>query len=409
MKIKPTTVALATALLCASAHNAYADEGPTFKFSGFGTLGLTHVSEKNADFVVNQGQPNGPGHTHEWSGASDSKLGAQLDAKFSSQWSATIQGLTQLTANNDYVPTLTLGFVKFTPVGGVDLRLGRVPYSAFMISDYRSTGYSQPWIRPPIEVYSLSSYHVDGLDATWRTTVGSVGVKTQVLAGNTKLKMPGDAETRSKGLTGLNVTADIDELSLRASYIGIRKVSVTSASLEQGVALVRYGLPAGALGPGSPALPGDPATADEVEIKNRRATYLSLGMTYDPGTWFVTGEFGLLKRIAINPEAREFYLTGGVRIKSFTPYLSVAQYKKTETLTSTNPIAAGIYAGSGNRDQRSVSVGTRWDFAKNADLKVQFDRISHAAGSKGFLINNQPGFVPGGHVNVFGMAVDFVF
>lgn len=409
MKIKPTTVALAAAILCASAHNAYADEGTTFKFSGFGTLGITHINEEKADFAVNQGQPNGPGHSHEWSGSSDSKLGAQLDAKFSPKWSATVQGLTQLTANNNYVPTLAMGFVKFTPVGGVDLRVGRVPYSAFMISDYRSIGYSQPWIRPPIEVYSLSSYHVDGFDATWRTTLGDVGLKAQVLAGNTKLKMPGNAETRSKGLTGLNLTADIGDFSARASYIGIRKVTVTSASLAQGIAAVRYGVPANGLFPGSPALPGDPTTADSLEINGKKATYLSLGATYDPGSWFVTGEFGLLKRIAINPEAREFYLTGGVRIKSFTPYLSIAQYKKTETLTSTNPIAAGILAGSGNRDQRTISVGTRWDFMKNADIKVQFDRISHAAGSKGFTINQQPGFAPGKNVHVFGMAVDFVF
>jgi hypothetical protein len=59
--------------------------------------------------------------------------------------------------------------------------------------------------------------------------------------------------------------------------------------------------------------------------------------------------------------------------------------------------------------QRSVALGTRWDFAKNTALKVQYDRLDLDATSSGRLGNVQRGFQPGGTVNVFSVAVDFVF
>jgi hypothetical protein len=43
------------------------------------------------------------------------------------------------------------------------------------------------------------------------------------------------------------------------------------------------------------------------------------------------------------------------------------------------------------------------------DLKLQYEHISLGAGSAGTLTNVQPGFQPGGALNVFSAAVDFVF
>ena len=59
-------------------------------------------------------------------------------------------------------------------------------------------------------------------------------------------------------------------------------------------------------------------------------------------------------------------------------------------------------------DQRSMSVGARWDFMKNIALKVQYDHTRIGAGSSGTLTNIQPGFVSGGTLNLFSIAIDFV-
>jgi hypothetical protein len=42
----------------------------------------------------------------------------------------------------------------------------------------------------------------------------------------------------------------------------------------------------------------------------------------------------------------------------------------------------------------------RWDFWRNAALKVQYDRIDLAAGSRGTFGNVQPDFPLGGKVQV---------
>jgi hypothetical protein len=88
------------------------------------------------------------------------------------------------------------------------------------------------------------------------------------------------------------------------------------------------------------------------------------------------------------------------------------------TLAGLPPAATGFAAGlnaglnailQAIPDQHTVSLGARWDFAKNVDLKVQFDHIRIGADSDGPLINIQPGFRPGGTVNLFNATVDFVF
>jgi hypothetical protein len=47
--------------------------------------------------------------------------------------------------------------------------------------------------------------------------------------------------------------------------------------------------------------------------------------------------------------------------------------------------------------------------ARNVAAKLQYDRINLDSWSSGRLANVQPNFRPGGTVNVFSIAVDFVF
>jgi hypothetical protein len=59
--------------------------------------------------------------------------------------------------------------------------------------------------------------------------------------------------------------------------------------------------------------------------------------------------------------------------------------------------------------QDTMSAGVRWDFYKNAALKVQYDRVKIGANSRGTFGNFAPDFQPGVRVQLFSAAVDFVF
>jgi hypothetical protein len=66
---------LASALL-AAAH-ADGPDMPAYSFAGFGTLGVTHSSEHEADFSSTILKPTGAGFSRNWSADIDSRLGVQ--------------------------------------------------------------------------------------------------------------------------------------------------------------------------------------------------------------------------------------------------------------------------------------------------------------------------------------------
>jgi hypothetical protein len=136
------------------------------------------------------------------------------------------------------------------------------------------------------------------------------------------------------------------------------------------------------------------------------------------------GEWARANANSIFAVGTAWYVSGGYRLGKFTPYLTYADVKSDInsapglTLAALPPNLAGFAAGLNaglnailetNPDQSTVSVGSRWDFMRNVDLKLQIDHSRHGPGSSGELTNLQPSFRPGGEVNLFTAMVDFVF
>ena len=104
-----------------------------------------------------------------------------------------------------------------------------------------------------------------------------------------------------------------------------------------------------------------------------------------------------------------WYVSGGYRAAQFTPYVTYAEASASSNSDPGLPLtalpsalvgfAAGLNAGLNTLlqqwipEQRTLSVGTRWDFMKNLDLKLQADHTRLGADSFGTLINVQPGFI----------------
>src|SRR5579859_7329349 len=118
-------------------------------FSGFGTLGLVHSSDDNADFTANLLQPNGAGYTHSWSPDVDSRLGAQVIAHFTPQLSAMLQVISEQNYDNTYKPHVEWANIAFQPTPEFSVRVGRIVLPTFLLSDTRKVGFANPWVRPP--------------------------------------------------------------------------------------------------------------------------------------------------------------------------------------------------------------------------------------------------------------------
>jgi predicted porin len=133
---------------------------------------------------------------------------------------------------------------------------------------------------------------------------------------------------------------------------------------------------------------------------------LSVGVQYDPGDWFAMSEW--IQRESTY-KIGAMYVSGGYRVKKFTPYLTYSQNSPGSFLPGFPPPSSdGIRLA--NRSQSTVSLGVRWDFMKNTDLKLQYDQVKLSDNSNGFLANVPTNVILYGTTfHVISAVVDFVF
>ncbi len=410
-------LALPPLAFCLLATSAQAQSNTAFKFSGFGTLAATTSSEKNADFTSSYSQPNGPGFTRSTDFGVDSRLGIQVDLKLSESFSAVVQAISEHRFDNTYKPYLNMAHLKFKVASGLSFRAGRMPFSAYLISDYKKVGYAMPWVRPPVEVYQFNPLtYVDGADLVWQATAGDVAFSGQVIGGSTDADLPattGTSKFKGKSLGAASLSATVGSATFRAFYLQM-KSTVDNTYLDSATgpyALLRAPVIPYPLDP-SVLVPNpyySPALADQYQIKSDKTTYLSVGFNYDPGDWFVMAE-GARNAGDENQllHATGFYITGGYRFGAWTPYVTFASKKTDSATTNPNPIIDAILAGS-QQAQSSTSGGVRWEVRKNMAVKAQVDLVKNATGSPGALINEQAAFKRGESYNLVTLALDFVF
>lgn len=408
--------ALAAALGHSIGASAQEAAYPRVLLSGYGTVGALHSDNDRADYVVDSFKPDGPGGTRSWSFDADSRLGLQLTADFSPRVSAVLQVLSQQRHDGSYRPIVEWANLKFQATPDLSLRAGRVVLPLFMVSDTRRVGFANPWIRPPVEVYSLVPVTSnDGVDASLRTHFGNWTNTLQVTAGRSDSRFPNDAGLEPgiaevRKLVAVVNTVERGSSTMRLSYGEARLTIDAFTPFTQ--ALRQFGAAGAAL-------------ADRYGLDNRRTTFVGVGATHDPGAWFATGEWAYINTRSILGARSAWYVSGGVRLAKFTPYATFARLRAESNtsdpglpLVGLPPQAAGtaafLNAGLNAQlallpVQDTVSVGFRWDFARNAALKVQFDQVKLGAQSRGTFDNVRPGFQLGSRVRLIGVAVDFVF
>ncbi|MEO8298678.1 MAG: hypothetical protein ABI574_12825 [Burkholderiales bacterium] len=356
-------VLLALALHVAGARAD--DAAPSmFSLSGFGTLGVVRSSDKEADFAPNAYQPKGPGFSRRWSATPDSKLGAQVTANFSDKLSATVQVVSQYQYDETFTPYVEWANIKYQITPDFSVRAGRIALPTLMYSDSVNVGYALPFVRLPIEVSGqLPVTHSDGVDTSYRFRVGEVTNTVQAFAGNYDAKVPSPyTEFNIRKLRGIVDTIEYGDLTLRASY---QKLHYSFLPVNV----------------------------------NAFQQIMALGASYDPGPWFVSAE-----RVRA-PDSNlglfyGWYAVSGVRADKFTPYLGYAR----TYMTNVGSLGFPPFI-----NQDTATAGLRWDFRRNTSLKVQFDHTQRHGGWNVYFLNQQPAFKADGAVNLFSLAVDFVF
>ena len=399
--------------LHATGTNATGLDPPLFTFSGFGTLAIVHSSEDQADFVVSPSKPRGAGFSRSASAEGDSLVAAQVTLRPHPRVSAVVQVISEQDPDRTFRPHVEWANVRYQVTPELAIRIGRTVLPILMLTESRKVGFANPWVRPPPEVYGLVPVtNNDGLDASYRGALGAATNTVQVTAGRSDPRFPAASGT---------------------TRIEVRRVVLFSDTLEHGFATLRMNF-----GRARVTVPQvnvlfdnfrqfgteGAAIADRYEAKGTPVSFVGAGASFDPGPWFVMGEWTRMRSTSALGTRTAWYAGGGLRVGRATPYALHAR-ARADDLSDPGLRLSGLpadlaVAGAGLNAalnstlatkpvQSTTSLGVRWDAAKNVALKLQFDRTRLDPRSTGTLRNIQPAFQPGGKVDVWTASMDFVF
>ncbi len=398
--------ALCAAGLCILTSGA-AQADTTFKLSGYGTLSGTITDSHDYEFRSSMNQSKGVSRGFDL--GVDSKLGLQGVANFGNGLSLTGQLLGQrrrddpsADSNNDFDAGFEWLYAQYALTSNLDVRLGRVVLPAFMISDSRNVGYSQPWLRAPLTVYAgMPLTNVDGAQVNWRLPLGSAILNVQPTYGQSSYNLQSGQfvlQDRSKWVGALNVSLELGDWLLRAGQV---RSSTNQTNLA----------PFGAQAGGVPYDMKDKFTTLGMQYDNGSALFMSewtqrsmsnVPTTGNPIWGFIDIGGGMTladvygAKLAGMPLARNdaYYVGGGWHLGSFLPMLVFGQARDKMTQVK----------------DRQVSASIRYDVATNMALKAQWTRVG-ARDGLAFVSAAQQGSPDynSKKIDALSLGLDFVF
>lgn len=391
------------------------------QFSAFGTLALTATGTHQVGFTRDTSQPATVVDHPVASG--DSRFGVQLSTRLSETLLGTLQVVSRQQYDNTYRPQVEWACLTWNPNADWQIKGGRIGLETLPNGDFANVGYTYLWVRPPVEEFGVYNNFtlMDGLDLTrsFELRNGST-IDAQFLGGFADEKEPeNNPAASSYDLTGSYLYG----LALKARRGGFQgKLSYVQSQLAQEYAAANAQAFASVLDAYS-ALLGDPRpaqVADELKLKGTIVRVAQLS-----GAWArdqIQAQAGvsriLQKQLGL-ADAWTGFASFGYRMGSVVPYAvwsrAVSERRPTPdlgllaTLPGATPAlvvqAVADAVHSRDIDQTTWSAGMRWDFADQACLKLQVDRVGahNATGTWRVL---EPGW--DGKATVMTVALDFI-
>jgi hypothetical protein len=368
-----------------------------FEVDTFGTFGIARSSRHTPFYRTNSSYQYGVDDS--WSARLDSKIGLQVTVNATDQLAFTGQVLARRNGGDEFEPELTWGYARWRPDEHFEVRLGRFRQSLFLITDSYDIGYSQPWVRPPVELYNLAGEgsSVDGIQVRYRTPLWGMNLNVDAHVGQSETHRP-TYDMKNTTNAGLSFALIDPHLTLKFSLIqantqlsSARVNSITTLIAEQ-----------------SKAVAAEYATD---AMSDQR--YGALGLRYEKNDWLVMAELATteLHRKSL-PNQLAGYVTVGHIFGNWTPYTTYAKGRvigslTEDRLTGAASTAANALLKARNINQQTLSAGVRWDVLPGIAIKAQFDYVRPENGAYGLQMAPLPANVS--HLNVASLVMDWTF
>jgi hypothetical protein len=313
-----------------------------------------------------------------------------------------------------------MGLPGIPPKPEIDLRVGRLGLDVFMLSDYRNVGYAYPWVRPVMEFYSWMPVNTyDGIDGSYAFDAGPGRWRVKLLAGRSRTQTPSKINDQDYRLVfdpilGGSLSLENGSWRTKLSFVRIRfDTQPPTGQLTDGLSAIAA-LPL-------PAISSDAERLrSELIIEGSHSRYAAIGTSYDDNIWLMQTEYSVLSGgPASVPQGWRGYISLGRRFGDFTPFAVLARARPKDPRVDSNSdwsllpgapalqAAAMMAANAGRIDQRTASLGMRWEFSNTAALKLQWDN-THVE-PYGWGLWPRGNTTQSDTVNVFTTTVDWVF
>ena len=410
---------------------AMAEESVTasgLRLNGFGTLGLTkYSSDFGGSFRRDVSQPlNQEGIR----GNLDSRFGVQVNYAVNDRLELVAQAvLRQRPSPSQLQDSVEWAFAAYQLTPQIQVRGGRTGMDLFLQSDYRSVGFAYVAARPNIDFYSmLPLTGLDGMDLTHRWTGEDIEWRLKGFAGKSSYSVAASGLSTQKGelssVMGLVLSRESHSLLLRGTLAQAKLdfKSIDAMQLQQGLSSLS-----------SMPLPVVAAQAkdlnDQLRFRDIHVTYGSLGLAYDKNNWIFTSEVVRTRSNAPIASVRAGYAMLGRRIGRVTLYSSISGVRselnpvvdpqwgqalaQLVSVIGAGTVAQAQLAGtmasglinSGRIQQRTFSLGFRWDLDPRIALKLQWDRVCVSPHGGAIWVGDSNG----GRAQVGTVMVDFLF
>ena len=417
----PSTLGAGLLLLFLASNSALAsDDTITNRFSGFASIGLVTNDNPNLAFRRDVIQANGSYDGNvDW--RTDSILGLQWQTQWSYQLETTAQFVLKDRLDNNLNNSLEWGFVRYRPLDGLDIRVGRMGTDIFMLSDYRQVGYALPWVRAPHDTYGLLSfYHFDGIDLNKRFDIQDGTLNIKAFYGRSDQKYPiARGEASSYRLVfeggGTSINWERDEWKLRYSYAKVELQNNNANPLIDALLAVSSYWPEAA------------KLSQGLYTRSKHFKYHQLGMTYDNNSWWVQTEATQLNsNAAVISDTHHFYLSAGRRLDAFTLYAIKGYVHTLKDPAQVNaptfyppPLSQQLASladateqvlNSSRFNQSSITLGVRWDFTSKMAFKFQAEQFKVDQYGSALWLKVEPTLPPANQTaHVLSLSLDMLF
>lgn len=397
----PGVIAL-SALLALSAPVMAGDDLTLLNVSGFGTIGGVITDNDHLAYRSSSVQDSGAGR--DFDPTVDSVLGLQMTGRLHPSTNITVQAVSRKGVDDSYAPQITWAFLRYQIQPDLSVRVGRTRTPFFMFSDALNVNYITPWVRPPVEVYSLNPFsNIDGVDMLYRGSVGTTDVEVQGMLGKSDLKLH-NGSVRLHNAKVIKLATSGGGLTTHASY--------TRADLD-----ISWGDPARQVLADTLTELGYESIAKDISGNDSSAQFISAGFQYEHNNWLLIGEYARRSVDRYTSSAHGWYLSTGYRFGNLTPYVTYSRQMLLRPATQGHvpypALERGIqlFNDTRNNSQRSFAVGMRWDMARNIALKGQLEEVTPGPDGLGTFLSNTAlsKYETSSRVHILSLSMDFVF